>query len=209
MSARSASQSTILPLPSSPHWAPITVTLAKLQTFQNGQAALDRARGRPSSNIWRAAAALRGVSSSVQRRDRDPAVGAHRWRPAPDRCRPARTGGAGRRRRARHRRADRHRAKSRSPASSRPSSMDDRVAAAAADLAAYALGEQREAEPALIFEAVPLGRIERERRPAPISAVGDRLERRRAARSSAPPASNARSRSSAASNGPAASINGR
>src|SRR3546814_12243874 len=30
-SARSASQSTIFPFPSSPHWAPITVTLAILQ----------------------------------------------------------------------------------------------------------------------------------------------------------------------------------
>jgi hypothetical protein len=28
MSARLASQSTIFPLPSSPHWAPMTVTLA-------------------------------------------------------------------------------------------------------------------------------------------------------------------------------------
>jgi hypothetical protein len=30
MSARLASQSTILPLPSSPHWAPMTVTFAKV-----------------------------------------------------------------------------------------------------------------------------------------------------------------------------------
>src|SRR5690242_1339614 len=36
--------------------------------------------------------------------------------------------------------------------------MDDRVAAAAPDLAAHAGGEDREAEPALIFEAVPFGR---------------------------------------------------
>src|SRR6187399_312813 len=32
-SARLASQSTILPLPSSPHWAPTTVTLAKACCF--------------------------------------------------------------------------------------------------------------------------------------------------------------------------------
>ena len=51
--------------------------------------------------------------------------------------------------------------------------MHDRVAAAAADFAAYAVGEDREAEPALIFEAVPLGRIEREPYP-PEQSLGDR-----------------------------------
>src|ERR1700749_5052769 len=35
-SARSVSQSTILPLPSSPHWAPTTVTLAMAELFLQG-----------------------------------------------------------------------------------------------------------------------------------------------------------------------------
>src|SRR5262245_21476157 len=41
MSARSESQSTILPLPSSPHWAPITTTFAIAGGLQSGASAVD------------------------------------------------------------------------------------------------------------------------------------------------------------------------
>src|SRR6185369_6647233 len=45
-SARLASQSTILPLPSSPHWAPITVTLAKVScSFYCTEVSAPRPRG--------------------------------------------------------------------------------------------------------------------------------------------------------------------
>src|ERR1700754_3673539 len=45
--------------------------------------------------------------------------------------------------------------------------VDDRVGTATPDLAAHASGEEREADPALIFEAVALGGIEGERRTVP------------------------------------------
>ena len=41
--------------------------------------------------------------------------------------------------------------------------VDDGIGAAPPDLAGGAGDEQREAEPALEFEAVPLGRVERDR----------------------------------------------
>src|SRR5205085_3317844 len=48
MSARFDSQSTILPLPSSPHWAPITVTLAKAAPFRMRRGfGPDRREGQP------------------------------------------------------------------------------------------------------------------------------------------------------------------
>src|SRR5262245_58196741 len=47
MSARSDSQSTILPLPSSPHWAPTTATLAMPLSFQTRERPRDFARNPP------------------------------------------------------------------------------------------------------------------------------------------------------------------
>jgi len=41
--------------------------------------------------------------------------------------------------------------------------VNDGVGAAATDFARTTVGEERETEPALVFEAVPLGRVERER----------------------------------------------
>ncbi len=50
--------------------------------------------------------------------------------------------------------------------------VDDGVGAAAADFAGTAVGEEREAEPGLVFEAVTLGRVERER-DAAFECLGD------------------------------------
>src|SRR3546814_8741412 len=53
--------------------------------------------------------------------------------------------------------------------------MDDRIAAAPADLARYALAKQGKADPALIFKAVALGRVQRHADPV-AQSVGENAD---------------------------------
>src|SRR3546814_10305240 len=56
-----------------------------------------------------------------------------------------------------------------------PIGMDDRIAAAPADLARYALAKQGKADPALIFKAVALGRVQRHADPV-AQSVGENAD---------------------------------
>src|SRR5262245_22672621 len=89
MSARSDSQSTILPLPSSPHWAPITTTLAISTTPAESLPSLlavnfpKHRRGCPLTGAVEQNSSLsqegaRGVSLEVPLRAKR-AMGALRW----------------------------------------------------------------------------------------------------------------------------------
>src|SRR6266513_4433178 len=167
-SARSDSQSTILPLPSSPHWAPTTATLAMLSSpplaLRGGR---ERLRLTVLDDIVATEAVRLGTAVDGRRqcRDGDPAglaqcagmitVGAerHQHAPAPRHFRQGAQdrvgveGEAGRR--FRHRR------------------VACLVAPAAAQLAQRAVlrigpGKKREADAAVVFETAVLDRIDRD-----------------------------------------------
>src|SRR5882672_9619450 len=134
MSARSDSQSTILPLPSSPHWAPITATLAIV---------LPSDRLRPVAVQEMGAAEPAGLGARIGRRrqagNRAPALAAQRLG--------CRRRGAGRqveplfRLRLRQRTGERIHVEREA---GRALAGFQRIAAAATELAAHALGEHRQ-----------------------------------------------------------------
>src|SRR5882724_4385021 len=148
-SARSDSQSTILPLPSSPHWAPTTATLA-MSVLDPFDAAGEKAV---------AAALAPGLGHRIVDRrqpgDGDPALGpqagGRRLRHA---RRQEQAGPRDRRRQGPEQAVEIDREAGRGFAAAAG------IAAAAAELAARLPGEEREADAGIIFDAAMLDRVD-------------------------------------------------
>src|SRR5487761_1063878 len=155
-SARSLSQSTIFPLPSSPHWAPITATFAmKWSPAPSGQrddlAVIEEMVAIQSFGL------VARISHGGKARNSDPAIGAQPL-----------GGGAGgierqgepvRHRRFRQRLQDRVGIE-REAGGVFASAVAGAIATAAAEFATPRFGEDREADASVVFEAAVLDRID-------------------------------------------------
>src|SRR5579883_2459664 len=155
-SARSLSQSTIFPLPSSPHWAPITATLAmKWSPAPSGQrddlAAIEEMAAIQSFGL------VARIAHGGEARNGDPALGAQ----------PLGGGAVGvehnvdpaRRRRFGQRLQDRVGVE-REARCVLAGAVAGAIAAAAAKLAAHRFGEERKADAGMVFESAVLDRID-------------------------------------------------
>src|SRR5579862_956424 len=171
-SARSESQSTILPLPSSPHWAPITATFAMTEkTFREADS-VDREDCRTLEAVAAIEAACLGggIARALESRHRHPARAAQALR--------RRRIGAGGKKEAPRRRLRRQRAQDgvgieREAGRGLALAVPRAVAPAAPELAPHAARVESKADPRVILEAAVLHGIDgdrktRQRRPKPV-----------------------------------------